>query len=154
MEKALTVLEAWKEVQLKHTLGVEDAFAHGFAAGRVGMIPESEAVRIPPVTWRDDFAVLSVELVAKNSNYECVYSGHIADIPRPIPAWAPKLDEPIFFIGPDGGVSVGKVNQETVDGLSIMATNGGRWSSHGMKMKPFNAAYIGKPWDEIPGGLE
>lgn len=130
---------------------VEEVVRKPWNAAREGMIPADNAVMIPSVTWREDFAFLSVELVAKNNNYERVYSGHIADIPRPIPSWVPKVGEAVFAVF--GESTECRFSVARYEGNGRVTWPNGRLSEIGEvdRCKPFDASKIGKAWDEIPG---
>ncbi len=152
MVKMMTLMDAWKLVPLKKTIGVEDAFAHGFAAGRVGMIPEDETVRIPPVSEWPNWAVgIEMTFTQQDSlgSQSSVQCKKLLYIPRPTPAWVPQDWEPVIFAKPEDDTTLhGVYFKGEIHFGDIYYT------ASGMRYAKFDASKIGKPWDEIPGGVE
>jgi hypothetical protein len=155
--KAMTLMEAWKEVPLKHTIGVEDAFAHGFASGRLGMKPEDEAVRIPDVAeWPAEAQGFWANFTELTEGQLCEDQPDVSKfgigtyIPRPTPQWTPKVGEAVFC-RTGSGIDVCVVNVFS-NGCANVQYRLGDFVIDLKNMKPFDPAYIGKPWDEIPGG--
>lgn len=146
--KTMTLMEAWKKVPLKHTIGVEDSFAHGFAAGREGTLPADRAVEIPE--WPGD---------AKALVWQWQYHGAVGPlntIPRPQPVWTPRVGEYVF-VSFDGekahfgihlGFSKGNNNDTAETKAFGKSFNGGYEVNRDME-KPFSESAIGKSWDQI-----
>lgn len=124
---------------------------------RQGMIPEDEAVRIPPVSewpvwarritvWYDGFRDQSEE--------EDGAAKIIKEIKRPAPAWTPKVCDVVFCLSDGHGKEIyvgvitagGRYNEcdflvKTNDG------DEGDWTLS--NLKPFDASKIGLPWEQI-----
>jgi hypothetical protein len=126
-----------------------------FNMARQGMIPEDEATRIPPVEeWPPEATHIELVYVDETrKEFGKQFIDSFAFIPRPTPQWTPNVGDAVFW---NGGQEVAnmvvRVNRSTKDGISVLSTSGGRWSAKLSNLKPFDPAYIGKPWDEIPGG--
>ncbi len=123
-----------------------------FNAARIGMIPEDGAIRIPPEKeWPEDALAIKVEYVTK-ARLAAISPWEIKIIPRSKPAWAPKVGEAVFMDDRDqsGHILVGVVASFNGDGYAMVGTPDTHWYLD--YLKPFNPAYIGKPWSEIPEG--
>lgn len=156
MEKMMTLMEAWQGVPLKQTIGVEDAFAHGFASGRQGMIPAENAVVIPDVSeWPDDAIAIHFSYASATACYSGMQI--ISRIPRPKPVWVPKVGEAVFFCTTDLTGQVARVIGFEIDHpncWSVINADGNTILPSKEHVKPFHPDHIGKPWSEIPGGVE
>lgn len=159
--KAMT-FEEWKAIAFERcgVFGDVKNVERIWDSARVGMIPEDEAVRIPPVSEWPEWAV-GMHLVFCESgewsddsldDNEWKHGGRIMPsdswIDRPVPAWVPRVGEVVFY-------------NETESIRKIVGINNGRFQlSTGPwadieELKPATSIeQIGKPWDEIPGGGE
>jgi len=115
-------------------------------AARVGMIPEDQAVRIPDVGKWPQIAVgcrLAFDCVHSDGGHTFVLAGDTPYIPRPVPVWAPKESELVFFLDTE---SIYKVERINSDGRYILV-GGNVAELH--ELKEGDASKIGKPWGEI-----
>jgi hypothetical protein len=119
---------------------------------RLGMVPADSVIMVPDWSSAPD-GVTSIKLFWSPQlppNNECFMT-----IPRPTTAYTPKVYDKVFYrhTGDCVGVDViAKIINE-YDGLKCKRTT--YWMSGTPKdgwfeVKPFNPAYIGKPWSEIP----
>lgn len=100
MDKMLTYKE-WRDIVDNASYRDDDAKMEiAFKEARQGMIPESEAVRIPAVEkwpgWAKRIYVAfdGFETEATNLKGQCQT---IAIIPRPTPKWVPQVSELVFM---------------------------------------------------------
>lgn len=131
-----------------------------FESARLGMIPAENAVVIPPVS---EWPVWSKGIVAVHSNdsrSECEdwpeSDGYVAFIDKPVPAWVPKVGEAVFVVrGTDVDVSVCRFSHVDEHGIwRVVTVKGQEQGFTDSLVKPFHPDHIGKPWGEIPGGVE
>lgn len=127
-----------------------------YDSARIGMIPEDEAIRIPPEKEWPDWAIgIEINFTQQDS----IVSRHSARyqkimyIPRSKPSWVPKVGEAVFITFNRGrshyvGLYKGTVTS-TSTAWGVLLTGSGFETSF-ENLKPFNRAYIGKPWSEIP----
>lgn len=151
-EKVLT-FEEWAK---KHCIQDELNIKEVFEDARQGMIPAENAVAIPPVSeWPEDADYVALFW----------YNGHVGIdegetaiklIPRPKPVWTPKAGEAVFTNGDDGEGVLYAVVTEVVTGEGVRVTfPDGDYGLYDFdRVKPGNMKYFGKPWSEIPGGVE
>lgn len=151
MEKMLT-FEEWCK---KHGMNQNSALVVAmFHEARIGTIPAENAVVIPPVgEWPDDALAIHFSYASATACYSGMQI--ISRIPRPKPVWVPQVGEAVFVLRDvRGNVNVGIVTQtgweEKVE-VTIFGNTKQEWIPD---VKPFHESHIGKPWDEIPGGVE
>lgn len=128
-----------------------------FEKARQGMISSENAVVIPPVSEWPKYADC-VALFWYNEHVG-IDEGETAIklIPRPKPVWTPKVGEAVFALDAlePNGVWVAKVLRVISGNEVFIVCNDGDESHWGIsRLKPFHPDHIGKPWDEIPGGVE
>jgi len=136
---------------------VKDLSQEGaFSLARHGMIPEDEAIRIPPV-WKwpqgakgfwAKFTFESLESIKLLQDQ--LGFGIGTYIPRPIPQWTPKVGETVFaYTGYVIWVAVVvRIDDEKIYALCSIGTET-EWSLD--ELKPFDHKYIGRnEWEAIP----
>ena len=136
----------------------EEFMQYLFEKARQGTIPASsdlgEAVRIPPVSeWPEWASDMVCEFRSDFGRTQHVLRFHTQS--RPVPQWVPKVGEAVFlFHGEHSSVGVGEIHTDF--GPDFVIKNGAmqRPIVHLSDLKPFNPKYIGKPWDQIPSGVE
>lgn len=130
----------------------DNTFGACWDAARIGMIPEDEAIRIPPESeWPEGADGIRVHYTFPHVDY-AYGTDPIKIIPRSKPAWVPKVGEPVFvaFNG-ERQHYVGLYRGITSNAYGVFLN--GDWCAVSFgNIKPFNPAYIGKPWSEIPEG--
>ena len=145
MDEKMMSFEEWREGVTNRT------HREDFDLARQGTIPASEAVRIP-ISWdsRPWATYVKIAYCSKDMAKTSDRCGDvIMTIPRPVPQWVPKVDEPIFY---GNSCSVTLVMEGfTLDGLIKTKDFG---FVPGNSIKPFNPKHIGKPWHQIPSGVE
>ncbi len=141
-----------KALTFEEWLGRHDMYDNGdirevFESARIGMIPEGEAVRIPSVSeWPEGVEAVYVGYYDKG-----VLVKRIAYIPRPMPAWTPKVGD-FVFINLDldyvtKGIGIGEVASIEHDRYKIKGMPNTSWFR--TALKHFDASKIGRPWEEI-----
>lgn len=116
---------------------------------RVGMIPEDEAVRTPPVEvwpeWSKGICYQYAFLGQKTNNLEWK---PLKYIPRPAPAWTPKVGDAVFAY--NGGLPwIAVVEKMDGDMPTVRCSDGDRSAWPLANLKPFDATKIGCKWEEI-----
>jgi hypothetical protein len=73
-------------------------------------------------------------------------------IPKTAPKWTPKVGDAVFIVrGNDTDVSVVRFSHVDEHGIYRVTTAKGQIQGFMPSLvKPFDPAYIGKPWSEIP----
>lgn len=151
MSKCLT-FEKWKDTD------ATDGWLYGdfwdqheltWEAARQGMIPDSEAIRIPPA---EEWPVWATYIMGEFSSGDGV--NHACDpafvIPRPTPKWVPKVGDKVF-IHYNPTIVGTIIKPKEGNAPFIIVANGNEESIHTIGMiKPLSVDHIGKPWDEIP----
>ena len=112
---------------------------------REGFVHADSVITVPGVDeWPSDVDGISIQFY-KKVGFNSIYTKTIKDIPRPAPAYTPKVGDAVFY---SNGCNVTLI----VDGFS----ENGLYKSKDFgfipcdQVKPFNAKYIGEPWDMIP----
>lgn len=150
--------EELKNVLRGHFASTDDMVECLCDKARIGMIPEDEAIRLPPEKEWPEWA----DCVTFHYGGCNVQFSKITTIPRSKPAWVPKVGEPVFTANHDySRVNFGKVvsvyeldvegNQlpKSVRIIDVIFPQGrGEYSLD--HVKPGSITYIGKPWSEIP----
>jgi len=142
--KAMT-FEEWESLWPRVTTveHIRGYFRSMLTAARIGYIPADRAIEVPD-EW--PHGVTEVRLYwypQKEPNHE-----HFKSIPRPVPAWVPKVNDVVFAGHPETTVGI----VECVDGsmrVSVKCIDGhiGLWAVE--NVKPFDPSKIGLPWSEI-----
>jgi len=151
MSKAMTFEEWWEENWKKDEF-LQSDFSGGhkiaWDAARLGMIPEDEAVRIPDVgDWPVDANEIRVGY-AHNSSGMIYRVPLIKVIPRPTPAWTPKVGDAVFFKSVGDIKHIGIVNEVTV--TQVVVAYDSMFIPVSLEVvKQFSVEAIGKPWGEI-----
>lgn len=135
----------------------EDAKRHFFDTARQGTIPEDEAIKIPPVEeWPGGANSIRMCYSShtpkhpKDWHHTDDPAGMVQYIPRPDPAWTPKVGEAVFARMADT-TRVGKVISADIKAnyYYVRTQDGLEDGYGGFCLKPFDPAKIGLPWDEI-----
>lgn len=124
-------------------------------SARQGMILESEAVRIPPVSewpkWAKEARVTFFGKPDHAPGWDEREYKTIFVIPRPAPEWTPKVGEKVFAKEIGGRIEILIINSFGESGRVKDSRNLNGEIVSGYTFKPFHPDHIGKPWDEIPG---
>ena len=142
MVKALTFEEWAKEY---HNGNNSQFNRECFDQARIGMVPTDSVITVPEVGDWPEWALV-LELRFTGPGNQQFYRG----IPRPVPAWTPKVGDAVF-VGDWIGVFVGKTHDHIAhDGKDRVMIRKDEYITDWSDIKPFNPAYIGKTWSEIP----
>lgn len=121
-----------------------------FNAARQGMIPADRAIEVPDVgEWPRHATAIRVTY-----DWDCVDEAIgapvIAVIPRPVPAWTPKVGDAVFANDTEdsGYILTLKIHDIDDEGRCEMVDHFGTWW-HRTHLKLFDQAKIGLPWEEI-----
>jgi len=147
-EKMMTEREIWDRSN-KEPGPIRDLVDEVFLLARRGTIPAEGAISVPDVgewpEWADEIRVV----YAHNSGRVVYRVPIIKIIPRPIPAWTPKVGEVVFFRDPN------MVHVAVIHGIDrgiryeVQKADGQFDGGTITTIKPFDPAKIGKPWSEI-----
>lgn len=132
-------------------------FSQGYLKGifdlaRKGMIPEDEAVRIPPVEeWGQAKGIVVIfSHLNDHTNWNSKNRTEVIKyIPRPVPAWTPKVGEAVFAVIDEHREC--RFSIARYEGDNRVTWPNGRLSAVGEvdKIKPFSPEKIGLKWEEI-----
>lgn len=147
--KALT-FEEWYEKEGQAY--VEEVVRKSWNAAREGMIPADRAIEVPDVgEWPAGSKGISIRFADYDEEYfdDLVAGWNIKYIPRPVPAWVPKVGDPVFAVF--GESTECRFSVARYEGNGRVTWPNGRLSEVGEvdRCKPFDASKIGKPWSEI-----
>lgn len=162
--KALTFEEWWLQPTTDINPSEKCIAEYAWNAGRVGMVPEDEAVWIDweehhgctgariiyeygpfgTVVWNSGGEEMKATLVTSGNSY--VKTGEY--IRRPAPAWTPKVGDTVFYRHTGNNVGVGVIESIKDYGKTAYYMKGSR-DTGWYEVKPFDATKIGKPWEEI-----
>lgn len=131
-----------------HNLDVVQIAETAWNDARIGYIPADRAIEVPEVGEWPEWA----NCVVVHYGGCDVQVSNIATIPRPVPAWTPKVGDAVFAY--NGGMPwVAKVIPEPegtkVSDFYVVCSDGQEswWGKDGLK--PFDHAKIGLPWEEL-----
>lgn len=144
MSKLMTYDE-WRSSKLFKDNSEEDFYSKAaWNVAREGMIPENEAIRIPPENeWPKDADFISVRFYNKIRDRLPV----ICEIPRPTSKWTPKVGDKVFvLINIHQSVGVGEISEILTSGVRLK-NDSLQWSIG--SIKPFDVNKIGMRWKDI-----
>lgn len=154
MSDKMMTFEEWCK---KHDMDQDNQFVVAmFHDARLGTIPAENAVVIPDVSeWPNDMTHLCVEAYDEHGSWW----KKLAEIPRPKPVWVPRIGEKCFYELKimNSGLELSHIAVEECDfecDSKVMRMKPSGIAIRFIDLKPFHSDHIGKPWDEIPGGVD
>lgn len=116
-----------------------DAQAALIASGRFIEIPKVE-------DWPDEAVSIEVRFLDDSE----LHVTTIVQIDRPVPAWTPKPNDPVFYRLDSSLAMVGLCVESRIDGyVKITTIDGNMVLPHKNHVKPFDASKLGKKWEEV-----
>ena len=159
--KAMTFGEWWNgfdlpsEITTAKTLTTEAEII--WNAARLNTIPADRAIEVPDVgEWpiRANSVILSYSPFSTEQQNRKGLWGLIKHIPRPVPAFVPRINDMVFFIDHKGHVDIGRIVTDGSDGSdgsnpSIRRSRNVDYYTQVKNIKPFDPSKIGLPWEAI-----
>jgi len=151
--KAMAWEMVWKDL---HSLDSpiqwsEREIKRAFDMARIGYIPADRAIEVPD-DW-PEWAECAVLVWCKDFDYRGPTRTEFAGVrvPRPVPAFVPRINDMVFFIDHKGHVDIGRIVTNGSDGSnpSIRRSRNVDYYTQVENVKKFDPSKIGLPWSEI-----
>ena len=156
MMKLMTFEEWWRSKEyMRYPLMPEELAEKAWSDARQGMVPEDECIRLPKLEeWKDKSKGIAIMFADYNEEFfhdNDKARWGIQYIPRPIPAWVPRVGDAVFAVGANcaHGPKVAKVLKQNGKWFNVQFTDRDTGEYDIGHLKPFDASKIGKPWSEI-----